>query len=176
MNHHLGDQFAVLSLFYDIDYIYFLYQKVYKLRGHFFKIAKPFKTPIYFSSGSLKMIQNKPLKMKTVSFLKNSLLQTFFGITCRSIFCLILNAFSITIKIKGYSMGVFFNTKYVFPTLVHGNQIYFKLIFNNFKYTCMYDCVENEDFNNKLFLKYSFHNVPFRLKSKTNLKLCFFMK
>lgn len=60
--------------------------------------------------------------MKTVSFLKNSLLQTFFGITCRSIFCLILNAFSITIKIKGYSMGVFFNTKYVFPTLVHGNQ------------------------------------------------------
>lgn len=76
MNHHLGDQFAVLSLFYDIDYIYFLYQKVYKLRGHFFKIAKPFKTPIYFSSGSLKMIYNKPLKMKTVSFLKNSFFES----------------------------------------------------------------------------------------------------
>lgn len=55
-------------------------------------------------------------------------------------------------------------------------KCYFKLIFNNFKYTCMYDCVENEDFNNKLFLKYSFHNVPVRLESKTNLKLCFFMK
>lgn len=40
----------------------------------------------------------------------------------------------------------------------------------------MYDCVENEDFNNKLFLKYLFYNVLFCFKLKINFKLCFFMK
>lgn len=150
MNHHLGDQFAVLSLFYDIDYIYFLYQKVYKLRTLenencvFFK--KQFITNFFWNHVSFNFLFN---------------LKCFFNHDLNQ---RLLN-------------GVFFQYKIRFSNSgAWKPKCYFKLIFNNFKYTCMYDCVENEDFNNKLFLKYSFHNVPFRLKSKTNLKLCFFMK